>query len=76
MGDEGMWGLCFNASHSAPHTNSNEPSGSLQSRWSRAATSPRPLVPIFEPGMTSPLQGLPGFAQCKSLPTWQILTPA
>src|SRR5713226_7692954 len=38
--------------------------------------SPHPLVPILEPGMTSPLQGLPGFAQCKYLPTWQFLTPA
>ena len=35
-------------------------------------TSPRPQ---FKPGMTPPLQGLPGLAQCNALPTCQFLTP-
>src|SRR5712692_9710971 len=36
-------------------------------------TSPHPLLPLFEPGMSSHLQRLPGL-QCEKLPIWQIPT--
>jgi hypothetical protein len=53
MGDMGMWGLSSYSPHPAPVPSQANHYPLLQSALTRGGTSPRPLVPIVEPGTGS-----------------------
>jgi hypothetical protein len=53
MGDMGMWGLSSYSPYPAPEPITSKPLPLIASRLDPRGTSPRPLVPIFEPGKVS-----------------------